>query len=79
MSRHQADNTTDQEKFISYIGAHYDSIKGKLKMLCRKNGQPFSEDSYHDVILKCHRQLQRKANSKTHHQLVWRVISSAHI
>lgn len=64
MSRHQADNTTDQEKFISYIGAHYDSIKGKLKMLCRKNGQPFSEDSYHDVILKCHKAIKKKGKLK---------------
>ena len=64
MSRHQGDNSTDQEKFISYVGAHYDSIKGKLKMLCRKNGQPFSEDSYHDVILKCHKAIKKKGKLK---------------
>lgn len=60
MPRHQGDNITDQEKFINYVGAHYNGIKDKLQMLCRKNGQPFSEDSYHDVILKCHKAIAKK-------------------
>lgn len=60
MPNHQGDNTTDQEKFITYIGGHYNDIKDKLQMLCRKNGQPFSEDSYHDVILKCHKAIKKK-------------------
>lgn len=64
MQRHQGDNTTDQEKFIGYIGAHYNDIKDKLQMLCRKNGQPFSEDSYHDVILKCHKAIKKKGKLK---------------
>ena len=64
MSRHQGDNSTDQEKFITYIGAHYNDIKDKLQMLCRKNGQQFSEDSYHDVILKCHKAIKKKGKLK---------------
>lgn len=50
----------DSETFISYCGEHYDEIKDKLKMLCARNKQIFSEDTYHDVIIKCHQAITKK-------------------
>lgn len=48
------------EKFLLHIGKNYESIKTKLKMLCARNKQKFSEDSYHDVVIKCVNAIKKK-------------------
>lgn len=50
----------DEQKFLNHLGKNYESIKTKLKMLCSRNGQKFSEDSYHDVIIKCTTAIRKK-------------------
>lgn len=50
----------DSNIFIEHIGKHYDEIKDKLKMLCARNKQTFSEDTYHDVIIKCQQAIIKK-------------------
>ena len=51
---------TDAEKFIAYVGRNYNEIMSKLKMLCSRNHQQFSDDTYHSVILKCHTAIEKK-------------------
>lgn len=51
---------SDEEKFLDHIGKNYESVKTKLKMLCARNKQKFSEDSYHDVVIKCHQAIKKK-------------------
>ena len=50
----------DEQKFLNHLGKNYETIKTKLKMLCSRNGQKFSEDSYHDVIIKCTTAIRKK-------------------
>ena len=50
----------DEQKFLNHLGKNYETIKTKLKMLCSRNGQRFSEDSYHDVIIKCTTAIRKK-------------------
>lgn len=50
----------DSNTFIEHIGQNYESIKTKLQMLCAKNKQTFSEDTFHDVIIKCHQAIIKK-------------------
>ena len=48
------------EKFLLHVGKNYENIKTKLKMLCARNKQKFSEDSYHDAVIKCVTAIKKK-------------------
>lgn len=52
--------TKDEELFLQYVGKHYNQIEDKLKMLCGKNKQRYSQDAYHEVIIRCHKAIERK-------------------
>ena len=51
---------TDAELFLDYIGKHYNNIQQKLKMLCGKNKQPYSQDYFHESIIRCTNAIQKK-------------------
>ena len=50
--------------FINYIGKNYDKVEKKVKMLCGRNKQSYSKDSFQDAILKCYNAIQKKGTLK---------------
>lgn len=50
----------DDTLFLDYLGKNYENVKTKLKMLCGRNGQQFSEDFYHEAIIRCTKAIQKK-------------------
>ena len=51
---------SDAELFLDYVNDHYNEIISKLKILCGQRRQVFSEDTYHESILRCHKAIERK-------------------
>ena len=50
----------DATKFLNHIGKNYNEVKKKIQMLCARNKQAFSEDTFHTVIVKCHQAIEKK-------------------
>ena len=51
---------TDQEVFLKHINDHYTTVVSKLKILCSQRRQKFSEDTFHNAIIKCHSAIGKK-------------------
>lgn len=50
----------DYTFFIQYVGKNYETIKSKLKLLSNQHKQPYDDDAYHEVVIRCHNAIKKK-------------------
>lgn len=50
----------DASRFLEYVAENYGYLVGHLKAFCLNQHYPWSQDIFHDTILKCHRAIQGK-------------------
>lgn len=43
---------TDEQKFLSTVGEHYDELKTICKEICKRNREKYSDDIFQDTIIK---------------------------
>lgn len=52
------------EKFLTFVGEHYQDILAHIKMLCGKNRERFDEDIFHDSVIRCFNCIKKKRTMK---------------
>lgn len=55
---------TNSEVFLDFVGKHYDDIKYRCKQVCLRNNRIYSDDTFHDTILKIDSVIKRKGGLK---------------
>ena len=50
----------DYTLFLDYVGKNYETIKSKLKLLSNQHKQPYDDDAYHEVVIRCHNAIKKK-------------------
>ena len=50
----------DATVFINYINDNYDKVGGTLKLLSAQRKMKYSEDAFHESILRCHKAIEKK-------------------
>lgn len=51
---------SDAEIFLQYINNNYDKVGGTLKLLSAQRKMKYSEDAFHESILRCHKAIEKK-------------------
>lgn len=54
----------DATIFLNYINDNYDKVGGTLKVLSAQRKQKYSEDAFHESILRCHKAISKKGYLK---------------
>ena len=50
----------DATIFLNYINDNYDKVGGTLKLLSAQRKMKYSEDAFHESILRCHKAIEKK-------------------
>ena len=50
----------DATIFLNYVNNNYDKVGGILKLLSAQRKQKYSEDAFHESILRCHKAISKK-------------------
>lgn len=50
----------DYTIFLQYVGKNYETIKSKLKLLSSQRREPYNDDAYHEVVIRCHNAIKKK-------------------
>ena len=51
---------SDAEIFLQYVNDNYDKVGGTLKLLSAQRKMKYSEDAFHESILRCHKAIEKK-------------------
>jgi hypothetical protein len=54
----------DATIFLNYINDNYDKVGGTLKLLSAQRKMKYSEDAFHESILRCHKAISKKGYLK---------------
>ena len=54
----------DATIFLNYINDNYDKVGGTLKLLSAQRKMKYSEDAFHESILRCHKAIEKKGYLK---------------
>lgn len=54
----------DATIFLNYVNDHYKEVGGTLKLLSAQRKMKYSEDAFHESILRCHKAIQKKGYLK---------------
>jgi hypothetical protein len=50
----------DATVFLNYVNDHYKEVGGTLKLLSAQRKMKYSEDAFHESILRCHKAIEKK-------------------
>ena len=50
----------DATIFLNYVNNNYDKVGGTLKLLSAQRKMKYSEDAFHESILRCHKAIEKK-------------------
>ena len=54
----------DATVFINYINDNYNKVGGTLKVLSAQRKMKYSEDAFHETIIRCHKAIEKKGYLK---------------
>lgn len=54
----------DATIFLNYVNDHYKEVGGTLKLLSAQRKMKYSEDAFHESILRCHKAISKKGYLK---------------
>jgi hypothetical protein len=54
----------DATIFLNYVNDNYDKVGGTLKLLSAQRKMKYSEDAFHESILRCHKAISKKGYLK---------------